>query len=380
MKRYLILLLVLVNILSIAPVFADGSEILYISLEDAQARALENNVQYRLQDSEIRDALSDYNDATDARVSKGGGFMSYFNSTITYDVNVDSAANSVKLSRSEKENIKRTINNDVKTAFISIKKAQYSLEDAKNTVTLKSKDYEVAKIKHELGDLTSSGLKDAEKAYKDALIDQESTQKKLHEAIQSLNRLIGRPLTDYNIEPVITLEIPDIQSINLDKLRENYINNDKNLLVLSQNANLAQRNYDLTQERYDHFIKDMNMKIHREDIEEAYDKAVRDYDKARTTFEDATKELDITLNSSYNSLKDTRESIDRLLRDIQDMGSELQKTKIKYDLGLISKNAYEEAEIGLKTMQNKLQSAIGDYNILYSKLTLYSDNNTVAEK
>lgn len=379
MKRYLLLLLVLVNILSLAVVSADSNNIRKITLDEAQKIALENNIKYRLQDSYISDALDNYYDTQDANDKMSGlpssGMMSYFNKTITPEISLDSAVNSVKLSRFEKEDIKRLSDYNVKIAFLNIKKAQLELENKKNDTGSKLKDFETAKLKLDLGLITKNALKQFEKAYNDSIKDQQNTYEELKNKYQTLNRYLGRAIDDYNIEIIYDLNKLTIDDISLDQIREANIKNNKIYYSLEQSVTLAKRKYDLTKERYEHFEK-LGVQNSRQDMLDAYSDAERDYDNARKSFEDATKDLDISLSSTYNALKNTADAADRLERDINDFKDELSTLKIKYDLRLIAKNDYDNQIIALATMQNSLNSLLADVEMQYAGLMLYVDDNT----
>ncbi|HYE82837.1 MAG TPA: hypothetical protein VEG39_11830 [Clostridia bacterium] len=384
MKKCLAILLIMITLLSFVTVSADSTQILRLTLEDAQARALATNVQYNNQDGYISDALDDYEDTEEANDEanerSSRGFLEYFTKPITLDATLQTAVNNVKLSRFEKENIKRNSDYNVKKAFINIEKAKYNLEDAKNNVSVKQTDYNTAKLKLELGYLTENNLKELELAYKNAVISADAALKKLQEEVQTLNRYIGREITDYNIEPVITLTTLDISTIDLDKIREDHISNNKSLYQLSLNADLTKKKYDQTKERYDEFVTRKRVENSRKEMEDAYDDATRDYDNARTTFEDATKDLDISLNSTYNSLKTTMDSISNLFKDIEVAKVTAAHNKLMFDQGLMAKNDYEKSEIQLKTLQNKLNTSIADLNLMYSSLTMYSDPDTETAK
>lgn len=357
-----------------------STPVIRLTLEEAQAMAIANSVAYQNQDSTISDALQSYYDTADSTYrSTGSGFMGYFNATITPDVNLDSAANGVKAARLDKENIKRTSDLNVKLSFLKIMKAQYALDDATNNIYLKQKDFDSAKIKCSLGFMTQDELKTYEKAYNDAVSDQDTALKNLHQELQTLNKYIGRNLTDYNIELVMNLATVDINSVDIDKIREANIKNNKSFYTAEQKVEVAKRKYDLTKERYDHF-EELGVQNSKQDMLDALSDAERDYNNAKSAFEDSTKDLDMDLNSKYNSLKNSVESIEKLYRDIADYQSDLAKLKIKYDMGLVSKVDYEKQEMGLKTMQNKLNSAIVDQNTLYANLMQYVDPVETASK
>ena len=378
MKRYLLLLLVAVNILSIVTVSADSSQIRRLTLEEAQKMALENNLQYQLQDSYISDALDNYYNVQDSNSKSAripsSGFLSYFNRTITPEITLESAANSVRLARFEKQNIKRTSDYNVKIAFLNIKKAQLALENKKNDVEAKLKDYENAKLKAELGYITDDTLKTFEKAYSNSKKDLDTAFEDLKSKFQTLNRYLGRAIDDYNLEIVYDLRKISIDDIDLDKIREANIKNNKNFYTLEQNLALAKRKYDLTKEGYEHFEK-LGVQNSRDDMLDAYYDAERDYESAKKSFEDATKDLDISIKSTYNSLVNIDNSIKKLERDIEDFKKELSKMELKLELGLISKNDYDNQLISLKTMQNSLTSLLADLDMQYSSLMLYVDED-----
>lgn len=386
MKKNITKLIVLLFIVSTALssfTFADSTPVLRLTLEEAQKMALDNNVQYDLQDSYISDALDNYyntqdtNDKLSQRPSTN--FMDYFNRTITPEISVDSAANSVKAARFKKEDLKRASDYNVKAAFLNIKKAQYELDSKKNDSEIKSKELESAKVKYDLGQITKDELTTYEKAYSDSVQAQLAALEDLHSKYQTLNKYIGRPITNYDIEIVYNPSKVDISSIDLDSIREANIKNNQTYYDLEQKVTLAKRKYDLTKERYDHF-EELGVQNSKQDMLDAYSDAERDYTNAQKAFEDATKSLDIGLNSTYTALKNTSDAVDRLERDIKDATDSLAKLKLQYDLGMVSRNTYEEKEISLKTMQNSLSSLISDMELQYSNLMLYSNTEVATAK
>lgn len=384
-KRLLSIVLVFVLLGSLS-VYADTTAAstappLRLTLEEAQKMALENSVTYQSQDSYIRNALDTYDDTVDKTNKKSisKNLMTYFSSTINNDISVENAANAVTSARLQKENVRRSSDLNVKNSFLNIKKAQYSLDDAKNNVVLKQKDLDSAKIKCTLGYITKDNLKTYEKAYTDAVSDQDTALKNLQQELQTLNKYLGRELTDYNIELVMDLTPVNISDINLDIIREAYIKNSSSIYTVEQKLEIAKRTYELTQERYDN-LKQKGTDTFKQDMKDAVTDAERNYNTAKSDYDDVIKKLNIDLDSSYNSLKTLSEAIDKLNRDIADYKKDLSKAAVQYDLGLISKVDYEKKEIGLTTMQNKLNSTIADQNMTYANMTLYVDNVETASK
>lgn len=379
MKKLITLFLITCISVSLTGIFvaADSGETLIMTLEEAQKRALENNLQYKLQDSSINDALESYYDAEESYDKQSStaarGFIDYFNKPITLEVSVDTAANKVKSSRLKKENIKRTSDYNVLKVFVAITKAESELENAKLDTAVKLNELEAAKGKYNLGIINASALKQSENSYK-ASVDKEVTSfNNLQKEVQTLNRYIGRELTDYNIKAVLDLSDIDISSIDLDEIRKNYISSDENLYNLALNADVAKRKYDLTKERYEEFVVRLKVDNSREQMEEAYSDATLEYDNARRNFEEATIDLDMSLLTNYNALKSAAETIEDLISDIKTAKDETAIAAMKYDMGLISKAAKEKAELELKALENKLDTSRADLNLQYADLMMYSE-------
>lgn len=376
MKRFLCLLIALTIVFSVIGVSADSAQLRRLTLEEAKQMAIANSIKYQLQDSYISDALETYYDTVDSsdkmKGSASSGMMNYFNKTITPEISVDSTANSVKLARFEKTDIKRASDYNVEMAFINIKKAQLEMDNKQKDTVIKEKDYNTAKLKRELGLITESALKDAANAYSDSIAAQHTALSDLRSQYQTLNKYIGRAVEDYNIEIVYELPKHTISDIDVEQIKTANLKNNKSFYSLQQTVALAQRKYDLTKERLEHFEK-LKVTNSIEDMRDAFYDAERDYTNARQSFEDATKELDISLNTSYNSLKNTLESADRLERNINIFKDELNKMKLQYELGLMSKNDYEKQQTTLSTMQNSLNSLLADINKQYVSLMLYAD-------
>ena len=355
---------------------AATNDIQNMTIEEAQAMALDNNLSYKSEDSYINDKLEAYTDTEDGNSAAASvattSLIGYFNKYINLDISLQSAANNVKIERLKKANIKRTSDNTVVNDFINIKKAQYTLDDAKNSTSIKQKDYAAAQIKCNLGLITKDDLKVFEKAYTDAVTAEDSALKALQIKFQELNKLLGRELTNYNINPTVNLTALSLSDIDLNTIRTYNIKNDSTLYNLSLAADLAKQKYDATQERYDHFVVKLKVTNSSDDMAKARDNALRDYEIALKAFTDATVNLDISLNTTYNALKSSVDTVAQLQRDVADTKTDVTKFKLKYDLGLISKIDYEKKEISLTTLQNQLNTAIASQNAAYASLMMYT--------
>lgn len=380
-KRYIALpvILCMLILLSSFTASADDSRPIVLTLEDAQKRALEVSKEYNWQDDNINDALDDYEDAEenaeDSYSKTSKGFYEYFMKPINIEDSLQAATSNVKSEKFKKENLKRTSDFNVLKAFINIKKGHYALEDAKLQSSIKEKEYEAAKVKYGLDLINKDELKQSESAYNSSVDAVDSAFRSLQEQYQTLNRLIGRELTNYNVQIVLELDNIDIAAIDLDRLREDYIANREDLFNLELKASRAEKKYNNTKERYDEFVGRLKVENSRDEMEKAYDDAVKEYDTAREAFEDATIELDMFLKKSYEDLKTASDSITELQEEIELAKSDVEKARIRYDMELISRIEYDKAVMKLETLKNQFESEIADLNLKYEELMMYSDKD-----
>lgn len=357
-------------------VSADSSQQIVMTLEEAQKRALENNLEYKQQDYNISDSLETYYntaESNDKSYSKAtNGFYDYFMKPVNLEASLQSATNNVKAARLKKEIIKRNSDYNVMKAFVNIKKAQYALEDAKNNTGIKSKEYETAKVKYSLDLIKKAELNQAETSYKSASDAETTALNSLQKEFQTLNRYLGRELTDYNLQPVMDLPVVDIAAIDLDALRKDYIEKREDLYSLELKVELSKRKYDITKERYDEFVVRLKVQNSRDEMERAFDDAEREYENARKAFEDATIDLDMSLSTSYDALKSLYDSIVDLKEEIESAKADFEKAKIQYDMALIPKTSLDKAVTELDTLNNKLKASTADLNLQYSSLMMYS--------
>lgn len=358
-------------------VFADSDQQIVMTLEEAQKRALENSFEYSRQDDYINDSLQDYYDTADNNDKSYGsaskGFYEYFIKPVTLEASMQSAVNNVKAARLNKLNVKRTSDLNVLKAFINIRKAQCDLENAKKESIIKSEEYEAAKAKYNMGLITKTELRKYLTSSKSASDASTAALRSLQKEMQTLNRYLGRELTDYNLKPVMDLQNIDIASIDIEKLREDYISKSENLYSLELKLSLAKRKYDLTKERHEEFSVRLAVQNSREKMEEALYDAEKEYENARKAFENATIDLDMSLKTSYDALKSLSDSAIDLQEEIEISKAESEKAKTRYDMKLIKKTEMDRVLIETETLNNKLISNLADLNLQYANLMIYSN-------
>lgn len=372
------ILLCVAMLFSSITVFAgtDGDKVL--TLEEAKKIALDNDVQFKLQQSYIKQKSEDYDDIYDI-YSRGpkdnyNSIVERAEAEIKYKMTIENAASVVRQEIFKRNDLKRKSDYDVTIAYYDVMMANYSLDDAKRSMELAKKDLDIAKVKLEHGLITKNILSQIENAYTASQTEYNKTFSELQNAMAALSKNIGKNLDVFNDKIDMTISIPDAAALDLNKIKEDYMKNSSSFYSLSEALDMAEYQQDLTEEKYDYYEKRLP---HRsEKIEDALDdmkyKADRDYDNARYQYSEAEKGLDVTLNSLYTGVNTLLETVQTLQKNVDDTKTTVEQNRIRYDLGLISKNDLDKSESALKDLENTLNNTIISLNTQYLNLTQYS--------
>ncbi len=374
--KALALTLCTIMLLSTLTVVGDPGGKTLLTLEEAKAQALKDDTQYKLQESYIQQKLEDYNDLADdyTGYSKGSSVAEKAENRINSQISLDSAYNSVELEVFNKNDIKRKSDYDVTTAYYNVMKAKYSLENAKRTMDLAKKDLDIAKIKLEHGLITKSALTQVENAYKSSQTEYNKAVSDLQNDMATLSKNIGGKLDISNVEIDMTIYMPNVAALDLNKIKDYNIKNNSKFFSLKNALDTAKYKSYLTDDSYDSYKEDkvkLSEKIEDEFAAMKYE-AKRDYDDAQYQFDEAVKELDISLKSQYSGIITMIETIENLKKSVENTKTTLAQNSIKYNLGLISKNEFENSESALKDMENQLATSIVNLSSQYLALTQYN--------
>ncbi len=374
----LALTLCTVMLLSTVTVAGDSGIKTVLTLEEAKKMALENDVQFKLQDSYIQQKTEDYADLSE-NFSAGKGVRSSSSAgkaagRINNQVNLENAYFAMKQEIFDKNDLKRASDYNVTKAYYDVMKAKHALGDAARDLELAKQDLDVAKIKVEHGLMTSSGLTQVENAYKTSLTEYNASVTDLQNDLSTLNKSIGGKMDISKLDVDMTMYMPNIAALDLKKIREDNLNNNPSFYTAKKSVDLAKYKKFLTDTEYDDNydrMKNMNDDV-RDEYTDMVFKANRDYDDAKYQYDEAVRDLDLALSTSYSSLLTMVESIENLRKTIETTKLTYTHNKTKYDLGLISKNDLAASEDALKDLESKLNTSIIDLNLQYLSLTQYS--------
>ena len=374
--KTLALTLCVVMLLSAITVAGDSGAKTILTLEEAKAIALKDDTRYKNQQSYIEQKKEDYEDMLDkysGNNERGSSIVEKTQSYVTAKMAVDNAYNAWQLEVFKKGDIKRQSDYDVTIAYYDVMKAKYSLDDANRAMELAQKDLNIAKLKFDFGDYTKNQVSQSENAYKSAKIEYDAAYSELKNKMEALSKEIGKELDAENDDIDITISIPDISSIDLAKIREDYLKNNPDFYSLKSALLSAEYQKYLIEDKYDAYDETKNMSDTIEDgFNELKYRANRDYDNAQYKYDESVKALDITLNEQYSGIKTTMETIENLKKSVADMKITVKNDKLKYDLDLLAPVDLNKSESALINLENTLNTAIVNLNTQYLALTQYS--------
>ncbi|HYF84143.1 MAG TPA: TolC family protein [Clostridia bacterium] len=376
--KALALTLCTVMLLSTLTVVGDPGGKTVLTLEEAKRIALDNDVQFKLQQSYIQQKSDDYEEVYDDNSKSDNTSYKSVSDRAAAEVGrkmaIENAAFAVRQEVFTRNDLKRLSDYNVTTSYYGVMKANYTLDDKKRAIDTAKKNLDVAKIKFEQGLITKNGLSQIENAYTASQTEYNKAFSELQNSMSTLSRNIGKTLDVFNTEIDMTINTPDVKSLDLNKIKEDYIKNSEGLYLLKESLEIAEYKQDLTQEKYDYYYKRNPSKTRLiiKDLNDLLEKANRDYDKAKYKFDEAEKELDVTLNSLYTGINTTLEAIESLQKNVDDTKTTVEQDKIRLELGLISKIAFDNSESDLRDLENKLNTTMISLNDQYLALTQYS--------
>lgn len=378
-KKCFIISAILCMVLSFSniAVFADEDDGI-LTLEEAKALALENDVQFNLQQSYIQQASESYekvyenNSGTDKSNYKS--IADRAEAEISRKISVENAASGVRKAVFNRNDLKRASDLSVTNAFYGVIKAKYGLMDAESSMELKKKELDTAKLKYGLSIITKSSLSQAETEYTSAQEAYNTAFSELQNSFSQLSKNIGEHLDVFNDKIDMSLTVPDIKSLDLNKIKEDYMKNNSSFYSAKEQYDLAEYKLQLTEEKYDYYYKRLPNRTTAimEQLDDMLYEARGNFEDAKYSYGEKEAELDVTLNSQYISINNLYRTYEAQMKEIEDTKLEIEQNRIKYQLGLYTRTAMDGSEVNLKKLQNMLNVTIINLNTQYMNMIQYS--------
>lgn len=357
-------------------VFAEDDDKI-LTLEEAKELAIKNDVQFNLQQSYIKKSSESYEEVYEnyTKTDKNNykNIADRAAAEVSRKVSIENAASNVRKAIFNRNDLKRASDYNVTDAFYGVIKAKYAVMDAEADMKLKKNDLETARIKYSLQIVTKNSLSQAETAYISSQTAYNKAFSELQNSMSKLSNSIGKNLDVFNDRLDMVLILPEIKSLDLNKIKEDYMKNNSSFYSAKEQYDLAEYKLQLTEEKYDYYYKRLPNRTTAimDQLNDMLYEAQRGFDDTKYSFSEKEKDLDLTLSSQYISINNSYESYENLLKDLEDAKQAVEENRIKYQMKLITKAALDSNEASLKKLENQIQTSIANLIVQYANMTQY---------
>ncbi|HWR61589.1 MAG TPA: TolC family protein, partial [Clostridia bacterium] len=209
--------------------FAGTDDDKVLTLEEAKTLALENDIQFNLQQGYIQNASESYEDVYES--NSGSDNKKYSNvaerakAEVSRKIAIENAASSVRKAVFTRNDLKRESDYTVTEAYYGVVNAKLELENAEAEKELSYKNLETAKIKYSLDLIKKSELSTAEDTYDSAVKAYDNAFTEVQKSMVELSNSIGKTLDVFNDQLDMTVSVPDIKGLDMNKIKEDYMKN-----------------------------------------------------------------------------------------------------------------------------------------------------------
>jgi hypothetical protein len=125
-----------------------------LTLEEAKALALKNDIQFNQQQSYIQQASESYEDIYEKNTKSDNtnykSLADRASASISRKVSIENAASNIRKEIFKRNDLKRASDYSVTSSYYNVLNAVYALENAEAEIGLKQKELELVRIKHGL--------------------------------------------------------------------------------------------------------------------------------------------------------------------------------------------------------------------------------------
>lgn len=355
MKRFLILTLVFALVTGVSA-FAEEN-VLKFTYETALETALENSVQPKLDDYNIKAMESALEEAREEAIKGfyGGTPQEVVERKIIKEVSPFEAEVNLEVAiRQKADNIKK-IKADVYQEMMRVLLAEESVEIKKERIKLLEEKYRIDSERFREGLISEADITDEELALAVERLELKNMETALESDILKFKQMLHVDLSgntkielDYKLQKIGTPYT--IEGFNID----NAI-----LKALAEDTSVYQKQKALE-------AAEMKMEITKQHLKpghDYYDHKVYELEKARKELYDVKTNLEMSIRNAYNELLTANDALELAVKREELERNRLETLKIKYNAGVISRRDMIDSELSLLAKKQAALEAICDFNI-----------------
>ena len=350
MKRIFCITLVVVTLIS--TMVQAGDSDLGLSIKDAQEEALNKSTQSRMDDLDIKmkesllkDAIEDAN-----YLPFAGDTDSLVANKIKSQVAPFEAEVNLELAKKNKEDHIKDLELDSYKASLDILLIEKELE--KENVKLKNlqEKLDMVKAQNSVGKATSNDVSTAEYSVSGKQIDIVKIEDRHKAAIFEFKKILNLPLDDSAINITDSISYLDLGEVDLNTTVLEAISVDTFVYEKEQSVKAKGMRLEITGEYYSQGASE-------------YAEATFDLESAKIGLDDVKIDLEVNLRNKYNELLNKRDKVELAKSYEAVMLKFLDAAKVKYDLGVISKEELMNEEEKYLDSTYQEYSAAKDYSV-----------------
>jgi hypothetical protein len=366
-----------------------------LTLDDAIKAAINNSNTLELDDKKIsyQDKFNDINEKINDATGVTGDKK---------DFNQDTRDNTLNQLKQQRDFDEDKIIQKTTTAYNNIVTSQMKIDKAAKMLEIKKKELSNAKLKKDLGLMTSIDLGNTELQIQNLQNQQTLSMNTLKDAQDSFKVLTGKDVTSFTLGQDVKYEQFKINgSVDeyLDDSIDKYLKYSTELYKLKKdyyddNEEVTQDDVDQAKQAADNpppvnakpgVGADAATYMDYLDSLDKHNAAISKYTTAlsgrlaylnnklgvytqQITLEETKKAYKESLKTLYTNLLATGDTINYLNDNIQLNNKQLSTYKLKYDLGLITKSDYDTQVANAQELDIQLRSTVDSYNTLKEKI------------
>lgn len=365
-----------------------------LTLDDAIKAAINNSNTLELDDKKIsyQDKINDLNEKIDDTTP---GI-----SDDTEDFNKDTRDNTLNQLKQQRDYDEDKLIQKTTTAYNNIVTSKMKIDKTAKVLEIKKKELSNAKLKKDLGLITSIDVSSTELQIQNLQNQQTLSMNTLKDAQDSFKVLTGKDITNFTVVQDIKYEQFKINgSVDeyLDDAIDKYLKYSTELYKIKKDYyddnEVSEDDVDKAKDVADKAIKPNSLSgTYTADEYAKYVDDLEKYNDAKSgytialskrlgylntklgiytqqiTLEETKKAYKESLKTLYTNLLATEDTIEYLKNTIQLNNKQLGNYKLKYDLGLMTKSDYDTQVANTQDLDIQLRTTVDSYNTLKEKI------------
>jgi len=244
--------------------------------------------------------------------------------------------------------------------YLGFMKADMDYQLSLEKLELQEKKYNAAKLKAQEGLISGIESEEAEYNYLKAKKDVEKYKRSRENMQRSINSYIGVPI-DTAYDKVLFSELTRNLTLKpVEYYTEAAVENRLEITSVIEEIKIKEQNLEILEKGR---AKDIYPDIRKE-----YEDVLREIEALKVRLDKAKYDVENNIKSAYIDAIKEGDNLDNMLATLNMQKRSFEKLKAQQNQGLIPEMIIEEAELGLKELQNGFNLVVYNYNTKKMKL------------